>query len=305
MNEDAGKYINPFTDFGFKKIFGEEANKELLIDFLNTLIADNTRKIVDITYLKNEHLGRNTEDRKTIFDLYCETGSKETFIVEMQKAKQTFFKDRTLYYVTFPIQAQAKKDIRNIKDKSKNYAWDYKLTPIYSVAIMDFVFDDSSLDKVKHDVMLMDVQDHQVFYDKLRLIYLEMPHFTKGIEELETQEDKWLFVLKNLPRLEEMPEKLKNKIFTQLFEAADMTQYTPQTLAQYHDSLRDYRDLKNSIDTYLAEGLAQGLAQGLSQGLSQAAINAIKKGFDDATIQELTNLSLEDIAKLRKEIEKK
>ncbi len=83
MNQGLGKYINPFTDFGFKKLFGEEANKDLLIDFLNALLAEKEH-IKDITYLKNEHLGRTESDRKAIFDLYCETESGDKFIVEMQ-----------------------------------------------------------------------------------------------------------------------------------------------------------------------------------------------------------------------------
>jgi predicted transposase/invertase (TIGR01784 family) len=290
------KYINPFTDFGFKKIFGSEVNKDLLIDFLNTLLADKGT-IISLTYLKNEHIGRRTEDRKTVFDLYCETDKGETFIVEMQKAKQTFFKDRTLYYTTFPIQAQAKKDVRNSKDKSKNYTWDYQLQSVYSVAVMDFAFDDTKPDKVKHDIMLMDRQDHTIFYDKLRLIYLEMPHFTKKIDELETQEDKWLFVLKNLSFLEEIPEKLKDKIFTKLFETADMTNYTQNLLSQYHDSLRDYRDLQNSLDTYKREGREEGR----QEGIKLIALNLLKNGLSDEFVHQNTGLSLAEIAQIRKD----
>ena len=211
----------------------------------------------------------------------------------MQKAKQTFFKDRTLYYTTFPIQAQAKKDVRNSKDKSQNYTWNYQLKGVYSVAVMDFAFEDSLPAKVKHDIMLMDTEDHTIFYDKLRLIYLEMPHFTKKLEDLETQEDKWLFILKNLSRLEEIPGKLKDKIFTKLFETADMTHYTPNLLAQYQDSLRDYRDFKNSMDTYKEEGRLEEK--------KETALNAIKEGLDNGFVQKITGLSLAEIAEIRKE----
>lgn len=102
------KYINPFTDFGFKKIFGEEANKDLLMDFLNELVPDRGR-ITDLTYLKNEQLGVSPVDRKAVFDLYCQTDSGERFIVEIQKAKQKYFKDRSIYYATFPIQSRRRR----------------------------------------------------------------------------------------------------------------------------------------------------------------------------------------------------
>jgi predicted transposase/invertase (TIGR01784 family) len=92
------KYINPFTDFGFKKLFGTELNKDLLMDFLNELLKQESVEIVDLSYLNPEQLGRSKDDRKAIFDIYCETKSGEKIIVELQKAKQNFFKDRSVYY---------------------------------------------------------------------------------------------------------------------------------------------------------------------------------------------------------------
>jgi predicted transposase/invertase (TIGR01784 family) len=115
------KYINPFTDFGFKKLFGEEANKDLLIDFLNEVLQLKD-KIKHLNYLKNEQLGDSVIDRKAIFDLYCESDSGEKFIVEIQKAKQQFFKERSLYYSTFAIQEQALIG-----------EWNFKLNKVFSV----------------------------------------------------------------------------------------------------------------------------------------------------------------------------
>jgi len=129
-------YVNPFTDFGFKKLFGSEPNKDLLIDFLNELLKTK-EKIKDLTYKKTEHLGSTDTDRKAIFDLYCENERGEKFIVELQKVKQQFFKDRSLYYATFPIQEQAQKG-----------DWNYELKAVYCVGILDFVFDDKDKDKL-------------------------------------------------------------------------------------------------------------------------------------------------------------
>ncbi|SFF57451.1 Rpn family recombination-promoting nuclease/putative transposase, partial [Thermoflexibacter ruber] len=191
----AQKYINPFTDFGFKKIFGEEANKDLLIDFLNELLTDKG-KIIDLTYLKSEHLGTTDLDRKAIFDLYCENEKGEKFIVEMQRAKQDFFKDRSLYYATFPIQEQAKRG-----------DWNYQLKGVYSIAITDFLIDDDKANrgKIVHDIRLIEKETQKIFYDKLRFIYVEIKKFDKTLEEIETHFDKWLYVLKNLVKIEEIP----------------------------------------------------------------------------------------------------
>ena len=100
------RYINPLTDFGFKKLFGSEPNKALLIDFLNQILPERHR-IKDLSYARNEQVGTKKLDRKAIFDLYCIGESGERFIVEMQKAKQNFFQDRSIYYASFPIQEQA------------------------------------------------------------------------------------------------------------------------------------------------------------------------------------------------------
>jgi predicted transposase/invertase (TIGR01784 family) len=124
------KYLNPFTDFGFKKIFGEEASKPLLIDFLNALLP-KTDKIVDLAFKNNEQLVQTDLDRKAIYDIYCENEKGEKLIVELQKAKQNYFKERTVYYSTFPIKEQAEKG-----------EWNYNLKAVYCIGILDFTFDD-------------------------------------------------------------------------------------------------------------------------------------------------------------------
>ena len=282
MLEFREKYINPFTDYGFKRLFGEEPNKDLLLDFLNELLKEEQGKIVELTYLKNEHLGFTELNRKAIFDLYCTNEKGEKFIVELQKTKQKFFKDRTLYYSTFPIQEQA----------IKGSSWDFELQKIYTIAILDFVFDEdeNEPDKLRYDVQLTDVETHKVFYDKLTFIYLEMPKFNLKVEELETRFEKWLFILKNLHKLDRIPEKLKEKIFLKLFESAEIAKFTPEEFQHYEDSLKYYRDLKNSLDTAKAEGK--------TEEKFEIARNAKKMGLSAVDISKLTGLSEEEIEKL-------
>lgn len=247
------KYINQFTDVGFKKLFGEEPNKDLLIDFLDELLKEEQGPIKSLTYLKNEHLGASENDRKAIFDLYCENEYGEKFIVELQKTKQNFFKDQTLYYATFPIQEQAKRT-----------EWTYELKAVYTVGILDFVFDEDKHDttKYRYDIKLTDIDTCKVFYNKLTMIYLEMPKFNKTVDELETRFDKWLYVLRNLPTLDRIPDKLRKRIFEKLFQTAEIAKFSLVEARSYEDSLKYYRDLKNSFDTATQEGYAEGLAEG-------------------------------------------
>jgi len=290
MAEFAERYINPFTDYGFKKLFGEEPNKDLLLDFLNVLLQEEQGEIKDLTYLKNEHLGTGELDRKAIFDLYCENERGEKFIVKLQKTKQNFFKDRTVYYSTFPIREQAKRA-----------DWNYELKAIYTIAILDFVFDEDKNDstKFRYDIKLTDTETKEVFYDKLTFIYLEMPKFNKTVEELETRFDKWLYVIRNLNQLEKVPDKLRERIFEKLFETAEIAKFTPDQVRSYEDSLKYYRDLKNSLDTARQEGLLEGIEKGIEKEKLEVAKNALKIGLSVDDITQLTGLSRQTIEQIK------
>jgi predicted transposase/invertase (TIGR01784 family) len=290
------KYLNPFTDFGFKKLFGSEPNKDLLIDFLNQLLPPQ-HQIQDLSYARSEQPGDTVLDRGAVFDIYCVSPSGERFIVEMQKAKQLYFKDRSVFYATWPIREQAQ----------RGDGWDFKLSAVYLVGILDFVMaDDQEGAEVCHRVQLKD-QTNRVFYDKLMLIYLEMPKFKKTEAELETTFDKWLYVLKHLPRLTARPAKLQERVFGKLLEVAEIGKFNREELGQYENSLKHYRDMRNVIATAVIEGEAIGEARGEAKGKVEGrhekaveiARRALEKNLPLADIAELTGLSEEAIAALR------
>ncbi len=285
------KYINLFTDFGFKKLFGSEFNKPLLIDFLNELLGKETGLIKELSFLSTEQLGRSSADRKAIYDIYCENEDGEKFIVELQKAKQNYFKDRSIYYSTFPIQQQAEKG-----------DWDFELKAIYTIGILDFIFDEDKDDNevFHHEVKMIDTKTGKVFYDKLTYVYLEMPKFSKSEDELETHFDKWLYILKNLHKLTNRPHKLQDLVFKQLFEQSEIAQFSDQEYREYEESLKYYRDLKNSIDTAFDDGKAEGIEQGIEQGKFKTAKKMLLKGFTTEDISEMTGLSVGQVNQLEK-----
>ena len=304
------RYINPYTDFGFKKLFGTEMNKDLLISFLNSLLCETKAEITDVQYLNSEHLGDGYGDRRAIFDVYCSAADGSRFIVEMQKAEQAYFKDRSLYYSTFAIREQAPKG----KD------WDYHLDDVYTVGVLNFTFPDNEYpaDSYRHEIKLKDVDDDHVFYDKLTLLYLEMPKFNKTEDELVTMSDKWMFVLRNLARLMERPKALQDRIFDRLFEQAEIAKYTPEERREYAESIKNYWDyystMKTAADKGRAEGRAEGLVEGRAEGRAEGLVegrtegieqtkreNARKmkaKGYPVADIADITGLAPEDVEKL-------
>ena len=282
------KYINPFTDYGFKRIFGEEPNKDLLLDFLNELLKEKEGLITEISYLPNEKLPLTVGDRKAIFDIYCKNENGEYFIVEMQKAEQKYFKDRTLFYSTFPIQEQA-------RNKGKN--WDFKLKHVYTIGILDFEFEEDREypEKYIYEAKLLETETKEVFYKKLTYIYLSMPKFKLSLEELETKFDKWLYVLKHLDKFERIPEKIKEKIFLKLFKTAELANFSKQELIQYEASVNAYRDIKNSIDT----AFEKGIKKGEKKNSIKVAEKMMQKGMKISLISEMTGLSEKEIEELK------
>ncbi len=307
------KYINPHTDFGFKRLFGSEFNKELLISFLNAMFHGE-QNVQDITYLNSEQLGDRADARRAIFDVYCENDKGEKFIVEMQNVYQEFFKDRTIYYSTFPICEQAQ----------RGGDWDFYLNPVYTIGLLNFNFADG-LENAKrwhHEVKLMEVDTHEVFYDKLTYIYVEIPKFDKKEAELVTMYDKWMYVLKNLSNLMQRPAALQERVFIRLFEQAEISKFNKQELKLYEDSVNAYRDIVNAIRTAekkFAEGRAEGMAEGMEKGMAEGmekgmvkgkaegekeaketiAANLLSLGVSVETIVQASGLSEEEIENLR------
>ncbi len=294
MTEFKEKYINPFTDYGFKRLFGEEPNKDLLLDFLNELLKEQEGKITELSYLPNEKLPISVGDRRAIFDIYCTNEKGEQFIVEMQKAEQKFFKDRTIFYSTFPIQEQA---------RNKDRFWDFELKAVYTIGILDFVFEESEPDKYRHDVKLTEQETKKVFYDKLNYIYLEMPKFNKTEKELETRFDKWMFVLRNLPKLERIPVELKEKIFLKLFETAEIAKLDPNEYKKYEASVNAYRDILNIKNTAFEKGIEKGKIEGKIEGKVEGKIEIAKEMIKDnepiEKIMKYTGLTKKEINGLK------
>ena len=285
------RYVNFYTDFAFKKLFGTEINKDLLISFLNALLQGR-EEIVDITYLNAERLGTQEYDRRAVFDVYCKNEKGEYFIVEMQKGEQQFFKDRSLYYSTFAIREQAPRGV-----------WDYGLKGIYTIGILNFCIFPDEYD-FYHEVKLVELATKEVFYDKLTFIYLEMPKFTKTETELETLFDKWLYAIRNLASLMNRPPALQEKVFTHLFEAAEIAKFDRKERCEYEESLKNYRDWFSVMKTAetkghakgLAEGRAEGRAEGMEIGFAQGEASGVEKGERQKAIAVARALKQQHIA---------
>ncbi len=271
-------FLNPYTDYGFKKIFGEEASKPQLMDFLNSLLP-SYHQIKELNFRNTEQLGLREYDRKAIYDIFCESITGEQFIVELQKSAQTYFIDRSLYYATFPIQKQAPKG-----------NWNYKLSAVYCIGVLDFTFSkDNEQKDVIHTVNLKN-QHNEIVYDKLSLIYLEMPNFEKQENELETRIDKWLYFLKHLEDFQEIPNIFHDPIFEQAFEVARLAKMNEIERQTYQNSLKVLWDNHSQITTAYNDGR--------KEEKFEIAKNLRNLGLDTQNIAEATGLTSSQIENL-------
>lgn len=284
------KFINPFTDVGFKRIFGQEVSKDLLIDFLNDLLVDE-RHIKDIRFLDKELLPEFEGDRGVIYDIYCTDENGDHFIVEMQNKQQINFKERTLFYLSHAITRQGERGAE----------WMFDLKAVYGVFFMNFALKDAPR-KLRTDIVLADRETHETFSDKLRFIFIELPSFKKTEEECENDFERWIYVLRNMDTLSRLPFKARKAVFEKLEQIVDIAALTKEERMRYDESIKVYRDHLATI-AYAktegrAEGIAEGRAEGRMEGVLQTARNLKSMGLAMDVIKQATGLSAEEIEAL-------
>lgn len=292
-----GKFLNPFTDVGFKKLFGQEVNKDLLIEFLNDLLVGE-RQVSDISFMDKEIMPESLGGRVVIFDILCKETDGTRFIVELQNQYQDYFFDRGLYYLCRMMNEQGK----------RGADWNYRICPVYGIYFINFRL--PQLVKFRTDIVLSDRESGMEMSNKLRQIYLSLPFFTKEEDECKTDFECWIYILKHMDTLERMPFEARKAVFRKLLEVADVENMTPDERLRYDESLKNYRDYVNTIATAerisrekaLAEGIAKGKAEGIAEGEAKGkqeiARRMKKEGLPLELIVKLSGLSEKEIEKL-------
>ena len=306
------KYIDLMVDWSFKKIFGTEVNKDILIEFLKVIFPQYA--ISDITYVPTEQLGIMEDDRKAIFDVLCRTMDGKTFLVEMQRGYQKHFFERALFYTSFPIMKQGKKALA--EEARGNRPWDFSLDGVFFLGILNFKYEDDEM--TEHRYRLLEATSKKLMTDKLEFVFVEVEKFDKGEDELETDLDKWLYLLKNMSNLLKRPERLRDRIFTKLFDVAELAQLDDKDRTNYIKAMNTERDTYNQIEYAretgreeghkvgkeegLKEGKEEGIKEGREEGAKQKSFDIAKrmleKGIETETISELTGLTEKEISEL-------
>ena len=289
------KFINPFTEVGFKRIFGQEFSKPLLLDFLNSLL-EGEKHIVNLTFLDKEQPALYDEDRSLIYDIYCETDEGEHIIVEMQNKSQPYFKSRSIYYISESIARQGE----------RGSSWNYAIDSVYLIAFLNFIPLDFK-QQFRTDVVLAEKNTVDQFSDKLRMIYLQLPLFKKEADECENQVERWIYLLKNMETLSRLPWAAQSAVFKKLESIADVGAMSRDERLKYDEALRKYRDTISVFEGVRMDGLMEGRMEGRKEGRMEGRMegqrsekmeNARKMktyGLALDMIAEITGLSIEEV----------
>ena len=285
------KFINPFTDVGFKRIFGQEFSKPLLLDFLNSLL-EGEKHIVNLTFLDKEQPALYDEDRSLIYDIYCETDEGEHIIVEMQNKSQPYFKSRSIYYISESIARQGE----------RASSWNYAIDSVYLIAFLNFIPLDFK-QQFRTDVVLAEKNTVDQFSDKLRMIYLQLPLFKKEADECENQVERWIYLLKNMETLSRLPWAAQSAVFKKLESIADVGAMSRDERLKYDEALRKYRDTISVFEGARMDGLMEGRMEGRKEGLMEGRMEGRMEGqrsekMENARKMKTYGLALDMIAEI-------
>ncbi|MGL4378070.1 MAG: Rpn family recombination-promoting nuclease/putative transposase [Microcoleaceae cyanobacterium] len=284
------KFINPKTDFAFKKIFGSTASKEILKSFLNALIYDGIPRIEDLEIIDPYLSSKVSVLKDSYLDVKAKITGGKTIIIEMQVLNVSSFAKRVIYNAAKAYSTQL--------GRGEGYS---KLKPVIALTITDFDLFEGEDSVISHFVFkekerLFDYPDAE-----LELVFVELPKFKTSLEELETLTDKWIYFMKNAPSLETVPEKMGDvseiKLAFGIANEANLSLEELEDLEKREMFIEDQRGL-------LTKGLQQGREEGLAEGMKQKAIDIAKQligKLDHETISQTTGLSLEEIQGLHQQ----
>ena len=295
-------YANLTNDYMFKRVFGSEECKDILIAFLNRIVGNGD--IEDVAFQNTEHLGPTADDRRAVFDIAVRTKSGEEYIIEMQLAQQEYFRDRSLFYASYPILNQAalaKEEFRKTHGDAAVFRWNFRLKPVRFIAVVNFPmthFPGWDESRYFSSYRLKEDESGEPLHDKLQFIFLELARFDKGEDELETYCDKWMYLFKNMSHLRERPKVFDENEFDRLFEMAELCNFTSDEYYNYQNSQKMIYDYENTIDFAKKQGRTEGLAEGLEKGRVEIARNLLSIGLSVEQIVNATGLTEEQIRSL-------
>ena len=290
------RYVDILTNGGFKALFGDTANKDVVMSIINVLLPDH-RKVTEIDYLPTEYQGQVVDLNKEYhYDFMCKDESGTVFIVELQRYQDDYWFKRCVSYACRAYDRQNRK------------GEDYNVAPVYLIGLMDVPIDhpdkDFWKDRYVSEYTFREKESHDLLGETIVIIFAEMANFSKAAEDCVTEVDKMLYLLKNIGRMMDQPGWLQHEVYTRIFDACEIAGFDEDKLIKYDKDMYDERRLKSEMNTAKRigyedghkEGRADGLAEGRAEGKAEVALRMLDSGMDISQIAHLTELSIEEVS---------
>lgn len=283
------QFTDPKNDVAFRKIFGNDNKKEILISFLNAVLKlEGDKQIIWIEILNPYQMPRIVVSKASILDVKARDKAGNTYIVEMQIADKAGLDKRIVYYTAKGFVSQL--------DVGEDY---YKLKPVIFIGILNFDYLSGNKYLSRHLILDAETKEHKL--KDLEFNFIELTKFTKTESELDTLIEKWIFFIKHAKELSVIPSNTKDKGLEEAYKEADKHNWSKQELEDYeYARMRETDEITTRM---LAEERAEarGEAKGEAKNKIEVTKNAIAAGLSDDIIHKLTGLSIEEIQKIRKE----
>ena len=290
------RYVDILTNGGFEALFGDTANKDVVMSIINVLLPDH-RKVTEIDYLPTEYQGQVVDLNKEYhYDFMCKDESGTVFIVELQRYQDDYWFKRCVSYACRAYDRQNRK------------GEDYNVAPVYLIGLMDVPIDhpdkDFWKDRYVSEYTFREKESHDLLGETIVIIFAEMANFSKAAEDCVTEVDKMLYLLKNIGRMMDQPGWLQHEVYTRIFDACEIAGFDEDKLIKYDKDMYDDRRLKSEMNTAKRigyedghkEGRADGLAEGRAEGKAEVALRMLDSGMDISQIAHLTELSIEEVS---------
>ena len=288
------RFVDPKNDVAFKKIFGDENHKEILISFLNAVLdLKGTQEIADIAILNPYQAPRLEMLKYTLLDLQVTDKRGVTFIVEMQVEEIEGYKKRFQYYAAKAYAGQI--------ERGEEYL---KLNQVIFIGILNFTAFESKHYLSRHLLLNLETKDQDL--GDIEFNFIELPKFKKQAQELTTLLDKWIYFIKHADRLDVLPENINSPALQSAYDMAERFRWSKEELEIYGYWSMKLQDERGALTVAERRGLAAGLEAGRKEGLAAGEKTArlamaralLADGVEPAQVAKYTGLSLAEVTQL-------
>ena len=285
------KYVDIITNSGFKALFGDENNKDVVMHIINVLLPEH-RKVTEIEYLPTEHLGPvHRINKEYHYDFMCRDTTGTVFIVELQRYEEVDWFKRCVSYACRSY------------DRQNRRGEDYNVAPVYLIGLMDIEIDhpDKEFWKGRYisEYTFREKESHDLLGETIVIIFAEMANFSKSIEECVTDADKMLYLLKNIGKMTDRPAWLQHESYSRIFNACEIAEFSEDKRIQYEKDMYDEKRIKGEMKAARRIGYENGHKEGRAEGEAIAKVELARKmidaGMDPEQISQLTGLDISEI----------